>query len=708
MRTDFDRLFNPRSIALIGASSELGTISGQPMNFLVKRGYEGALYPINPKYPELLGRKCYASVEELPDVPDVAIILVNARLAVKMLEACGRKGVPYVIMFSSGFSEIGAEGEAMQNELREIAERYDIGFVGPNCQGIIGVPSKAYAGFGSAFIYDYTPGPVSMVSQSGGFGFSVMSLAAMEGGVGFRYVVTTGNEVGISTLDFWRFLIDDPGTRMIASYTEGMKDAWKLRAIGEAALDARKPILVWKVGNSEEGQRAVASHTANLSGATALYQAAFKQTGIQQIEDIQDIVDYSMAFQCGKVPRGNRVAIITISGGAGIMMTDEAIARGLAVQPLSPETVEKLRPLVPSFAALGNPIDLTAAIFDDPDLCRKALELIIEDPRVDSIAMANAGLQGEVATKVAREIVNVARRSDKPIMLGWSARREVAGDAYAMLDELKIPHYRSPMRCMRALAALTNHALACVRHEERKQEPLLEIASAESKSELSSAKNDLAEYQAKKLLARYGIAGTAEELATNAKDAVRIATQIGFPVVLKVQSADVPHKTEAGGVRVGVKSAAEVEFAYDAITASVRVYKPDAVIDGILVQEMVTDAVEVILGINNDPLFGPALMFGLGGIFTEVMKDVSLRLAPIQASVAREMIRDVKAYPLLAGARGRPPCDEDSLIDALCKLSAMAVDLKDHLAELDINPLFVLPEGRGVKAGDALIKPRMK
>lgn len=706
MSLDLQRLFNPRSIALIGASTELATISGQPMNFLVKRGYEGGLYPVNPKYTELLGHKCYASIDEIPAVPDVAIILVNARLAVRMLEACGRKGVPFVIMFSSGFSEIGAEGAAMQNELHAIAQRYGIGFVGPNCQGIIGVPAKAYAGFGSAFIYDYPPGPVSMVSQSGGFGFSVMSLAAMEGGVGFRYVVTTGNEVGISTLDFWRFLVDDPGTQMIASYTEGMKDAWQLREIGEAALDARKPILVWKVGNSEEGRRAVASHTANLSGATALYQAAFKQTGIQQIEDIQDIVDYSAAFQCGKVPRGNRVAIITISGGAGIMMTDEAIARGLAVQPLSPETVEKLRPLVPSFASLGNPIDLTAAIFDDTDLCRKALELIIEDPLVDSVAMANAGLQGEVATKVAREIVNVARRSDKPIMLGWSARREVAGVAYSMLDELKIPHYRSPMRCMRALAALTNHALACGRHEARKMEPLLALTSNEAKAELAASRTDLTEYRAKRLIARYGIPVTREELATSAADARRIAADIGFPVVLKVQSADVPHKTEAGGVRVGLKSAEDVEAAYGAILDSVRRFAPDAAIDGILVQEMVQDGVEVILGINNDPLFGPAVMFGLGGIFTEVMKDVSLRLAPVHASVAREMIREVKAYPLLAGARGRAPCDEDALVDALCRLSAMAIDLKDDLAELDINPLFVLPAGRGVKAGDALIKPR--
>ena len=708
MRTDLERLFNPRSIAIIGASTEVGSISGQPLNLLIKRGYQGALYPINPKYTELLGKKCYASIEALPEAPDLALIVVNAKLAIRMLEACGRKRVPFVIVFSSGYSEVGEEGEAMQRSLADIARRYDIGVVGPNCQGMIGVPAKAYAGFGSAFIYDYTPGPVSMVSQSGGFGFSVMSLAAMEGGVGFRNVITTGNEIGISSLDFMRFMIDDPGTRIITGYIEGVKDAHRLRAIGEAALAAGKPIMVWKVGNSVEGQKAVASHTANLGGAMALYQAAFKQTGILQVEDIQDIIDYSHAFLSDKVPRGNRVAIITISGGAGILMTDEAIARGLAVQPLSPATVEKLRPLVPGFAALGNPIDLTAAIFDDTDLCRKALELIIDDPLVDAVTMANAGLQGEIATKVAREIVNVARRSDKPIMLGWSARREVAAEAYALLDAAKVPHYRSPLRCMRALAAITHHAEMCRRHAAARAEPVLSLSSAAARSELVNARTDLAEYRAKRLLAAYGIPITAEALATDAKDAARNAAGIGFPVALKVQSADIPHKTEAGGVRLGLRSEDEVEAAYAGIMESVRRHHPDAVIDGVLVQEMVKDAVEVILGVDNDPRFGPALMFGLGGIFTEVLKDVVFRLAPVKRSEALAMIREVKGYPLLAGARGKPVCDEEALADALCRLSALAIDLKDGLAELDINPLFVFPKGQGVKAGDALIKPRLR
>jgi acyl-CoA synthetase (NDP forming) len=705
MRTDLDRLFDPRSIAIVGASSEVGTISGQPLNLLQKRGYEGGLYPVNPKYPELLGRKCYASVADLPETPDLALIMVNAKLAVPMLRACGEKGIPFAVVFGSGFSEVGEAGAAMQRELMAIAERYGIGLVGPNCQGMISVPKKVYAGFGSAFVFDYVPGGVSMVTQSGGFGFSVMSLAAIEGGVNYRHVITTGNESGISTLDFMQYFIDEPGTQIITGYTEGLKDARRLRGIGEAALAKAKPIMVWKVGNSEEGKRAAASHTANLGGAMALYKAAFRQTGILQVEDMQDIIDYSHAFQSGRRPRGNRVAIITISGGAGILMTDEAIACGLAVQPLSPSTVEKLRPLVPAFAALGNPIDLTAAIFDDTDLCRKALELIVDDPQVDAIAMSNVSLQGEIATKVAREIANVARRTDKPIFLAWSAHERVAGAAYAQLAEVNVPRYRSPMRCIRALAAITHHAAACEAYAKRRQEPVLRIESREARALVGAARADLAEHRAKKVLAAYGIPVTQEELATSADAAAAAAARIGFPVALKIQSADVPHKTEAGGVRLGLADAAAVRAAYEEIVASVLRHAPQAAIDGVLVQEMVADGIEVILGVNNDPLFGPAVMFGLGGIFTEVLQDVSFRLAPIHRSVALEMIREVKGYPLLAGARGRPPADVDALADTLCRLSALALDLEGSLAELDINPLFVFPQGRGVKAADALVKP---
>jgi len=399
------------------------------------------------------------------------------------------------------------------------------------------------------------------------------------------------------------------------------------------------------------------------------------------------------------------VAIITISGGAGILMTDEAIACGLAVQPLSPETVERLRPLVPAFAALGNPIDLTASIFDDTDLCRKALELIVDDPQVDAIAMANVSLQGAVATKVAREIAAVARRTSKPIFLAWSAHESVAGAAYAELAPTKVPRYHSPMRCIRALAAVTHHAAAREAYERRRGEPLLQLTSPQARAMVAGADADLSEHRAKQVLAAYGIPVTQEVLAGSADAAASAAARIGFPVALKIQSPDVPHKTEAGGVRLRLADEAAVRAAYDEIIASVLAHAPQATIEGVLVQEMVDGGVEVILGVHNDPTFGPAVMFGLGGIFTEVLRDVSFRLAPVHRSVALEMIREVKGHPLLAGARGRPPADVDALADAICRLSALALDLADGVGEIDVNPLFVFAQGRGVKAADALVKP---
>ena len=349
MRTDLERFFNPRAIAIIGASEDLDTISGQPLKHLQSRNYRGKLYPVNPKYQEILGVRCYASIDALPEAPDIVLILVNASRVAGILRQCGAKGVPYVIIFSSGFAEVGGSGISMQQELAAIAQEFNICVVGPNCQGMINAADSVYAGFGSVFYSDYEPGAVSMVSQSGGFGFSVMSLCSKDGGLAFRQTVTTGNEIGVSTLDFINYYIQDPKTELIVGYIEGLKDARRLVEVGNRALAAGKPILMWKVGNTEQGQKAAASHTANLGGAMALYKAAFRQTGIIQVEDIQDVVDYGRAFRCGRLPRGNRLAIITISGGAGILMTDECIGRGMQLAELAPETLVKLRDFVPSF-----------------------------------------------------------------------------------------------------------------------------------------------------------------------------------------------------------------------------------------------------------------------------------------------------------------------------------------------------------------------
>jgi len=708
MRTDLERFFNPRSIAIIGASQDFITISGQPLKHLQSHGYKGKLYPVNPRYPEVSGVKCYSSLAEVPETPDLVLILVNASRVADMLKQCGEKGVPYVIIFSSGFSEMGGEGVKLQRQLAEIARRFRIGVIGPNCQGMMNIADGVYAGFGSVFFTDYESGRVSMVSQSGGFGFSVMNPSSKDGGLPFRQMVTTGNEIGVSTLDFIDYYVRDPGTRIIVGYIEGLKDAGRLLEVGNRALDAGKPVLMWKVGNTEQGQLAARSHTANLGGEMALYKAAFRQSGIIQVEDIQDVVDYGHAFACGRLPAGNRLAIITISGGAGILMTDECIARGMQLPKLAPQTADKLRSFVPAFGSLLNPVDVTAAIFNNTELIGLTLQAIVDDPNVDCVAMINASLQGELAAKVAAQIVAGASRTDKPVLLCWSAREEVAPEAYAALDAARIPRYKSPVRCGRALAALSWYAEARRRRDRQKQERPLELTRAAARQTLAGRTTDVSEHVAKRILVDYGIPVTREALGPNRDGALAIAHSIGYPVALKVQSPDISHKTEARAVRLGIASDAELTAAYDEVIANARAYRKDAKIEGVLVQEMAKDGVEAILGVTNDPLFGPAVMFGLGGIFAEVLKDVSFRLAPVTASVAREMIEEIAGYPVLAGARGRPRADIGALVDAIVRLSALAVDLKDHVAELDINPLFVFGEGKGVKAADALIKPVMK
>ena len=706
MRTDLERFFNPASIAIIGASQDFITISGQPLKHLQSHHYKGRLYPVNPRYPEVGGVKCYPSLAEVPETPDLVLILVNASRVADMLRQCGAKGVPFVIIFSSGFSEMGGEGVRLQRELAQIAQQHRIGVIGPNCQGMMNVADGVFAGFGSVFFTDYEPGRVSMVSQSGGFGFSVMNLSSKDGGLPFRQMVTTGNEIGVSTLDFMEYFIRDPHTDLIAGYLEGAKDAHRLPEIGQKALAAGKPILMWKVGNTEQGQKAAASHTANLGGAMALYKAAFRQNGIIQVEDIQDVVDCGRAFRSGRLPKGNRLAIITISGGAGILMTDECIGRGMRLADLAPETVAKLREFVPSFGSINNPVDVTAAIFNDLTLINRTLQAIVDDPGVDCIAMINASLQGEIARKIAAEIVAVSAKTDKPIYIAWSARDAMAPEAYAALEAARIPHYKSPVRCGRAMAAVSWYAEAVRRRQRQLDEKPLALSSARAREMLAGKAADVTEYQAKRILSEYGIGVTQEELATTKEQALTIAKRIGYPVAIKVQSPDIPHKTEARAVRLNIESDAELAAAYEEVLGNARAYNKSAGIEGILVQEMIKDGLEAILGVTNDPLFGPAVMFGLGGIFAEVLKDVSFRLAPVTPSVAREMVEEVAGYPVLAGARGRPRADVDALADAIVRLSALAIDLKDTISELDVNPLFVFPAGRGVKAADALIRPK--
>lgn len=698
------RLLSPRSIAVIGASRDRSSVSGQPVVNLREHGYAGPIYPVNPRHDEVDGLKCYPSILAVPDCPDLALIAINARLVPAVLRDCGERGVPFVLIISSGFAESGEEGADLQREVALIAQRYGIGVIGPNCQGMMNVAEGVFAGFGAAFkIPRICAGPVSLVTQSGGFGYSLVSMAD-EAGVGFRHVISTGNEVGISTLDLMRALIADTETRIIAGYVEGLRDARRLLEIGALALEARKPILMWKVGNSEPGHRAAISHTANLGGARELYKAAFRQSGMLEIGDVQDLVDTTHAVLHGREPQGRSVGIVTISGGAGVVMADVCAELGLAVPSLSPDSECRLREVLPAFGSTANPVDITGNVFNAPDVLSKVLRIVGQDENVDSLVIIPALVQDRLALRFASEIVEFNRSTEKPVLVCWSARAELAEEAYALLSANAIPRYPTPLRAGRALSQISELAEA-----RRKRASRGRAASARSRSRLEAVHtlgtaHTLSEHAAKQLLARYGIPVTRERISRSKAEAVSLSAKIGFPVVLKVDSPDIPHKTDCGGVRVGLTSRKDVAHAYDDILRNARMFNPGARIDGVLVQEMIR-GVEAIVGVTNDERFGPAIMFGLGGVFAEILKDFAFRICPIDAQDAMEMIRQVKGFPILAGARGGERADIQALVDTLLKVSAFAMDLRDSMGELDINPLFVLAEGQGVIAADALIQP---
>ncbi len=564
---------------------------------------------------------------------------------------------------------------------------------------------NVFAGFGPVFAMSRLhTGGVSMVTQSGGFGFSVVNMAE-ELGVGFRYVVSTGNEADLTGLDILEHLIEDEHTTVIAAYFEGIGDAHRLPGLARRALSQRKPVIVWKVGSSPEGQRAAVSHTGTLGGAGELYQAAFDQFGWLRIQDVEELVDYTTAFARAKLPDNDNIGIVTVSGGAGVLLADGCAALNLKVPQLAEATRMRLAQVLPAYATLDNPVDVTASVLNQPDLIRAALTIILDDPAVGSLLIVASSVEGPMAVKIAEELVKLDAATHKPVLVSWSSREERVGAAYEILRHACIPLFRTPTRCCKAVGALCRFAGALRRHERDVLEALTAPPPPPSPhlDIFAYGIGGAIEQHARQALTAYGFTSTVERLATTRGEAVAIATEVGFPVAMKIQSVDIPHKTEAGGVQLNVRDPEAVRAAFDAIVTSAYRYAPSAVIEGVLIQEMVVDGVETILGVINDAHFGPVLMFGLGGIFTEVLRDVVFRFAPIGPSLAREMIASIRGRAVLEGARGRPAADVEALADAIVNLSRFAHDFAATLTEIDINPLIVLPRGLGVRVVDVLI-----
>jgi len=698
--TRFDALFQPRGIAVIGASADLTRIGGQPIKALQAAGYAGRIYPVNPKYDAIAGIPCVADIANIDGPCDVAIIAVRADMAADAIMKCGAKGIRFAIVLSGGFREIGDNGKAMEDALIGAGRKAGVRIIGPNCQGMLAVHDRVFAVFGSiAGEIGLRAGNVSLCFQSGGVGFAIATLCDSLG-IGIRHCVSTGNEADVKAPELIEALLDDPKTAMVGTYIEGVADGRALMAAGEKAIRLGKPLLLWKGGKSETGARAAASHTAQLTGSYDIFRAACRQAGIIEVEDSEEMADLMRAFSPGRLPEGQAVGVIGISGGMGIVFADAAIAHGLELPAFSDTTVETLTRIIPSFGSSANPADVTASVFNDTAVLTEAIQAILDDPCIHQLCLLLASVPDPIATQIAEVVIAAAARSTKPILIGWSLKRQRAENAYALFETAGIPIFQTPGRTARAAAGLARYA--GMKASYRPTPAATQNPAADQRLKPGTA---LDESASKSLLAAYGLRAPREVLVQPGKKLADRIAGLSYPMVVKIVSEDIAHKTEAGGVVLNLPDLQAVELAANRVVENAKNYKPQAKIGGVLVSEMITDATEMIVGAVNDEAFGPVIVVGFGGIFAEVLKDVTYRVAPCDAATARQMLEELQGYAVLNGARGKPMADIDALVSAIVAASNLVWDLRDQIKEMDINPLLVRPKGKGVLAADALIVP---
>lgn len=693
----FERLFHPKGIAVIGASSDLTRISGQPIKALKNAGYAGGISLINPKYKELHGLPCYPDVMSLPGHCDLAVVAVPAAGVAQAIRDCGKAKIPFAVVLTAGFRETGAEGRELEKELKAAVAESGVRIVGPNCQGMLSIQARVWAAFGSVSDEtDLRPGKVSCAFQSGGFGYAVVNLAEAQG-IGFRYCVSSGNEVDITTPELLSAFLDDPGTQLAFAYMEGTPDARRLLDLGRKSLETGKPVLMWKAGTTDAGIKAAASHTANMTGSYDLYRAALRQSGIIEVDDVEPIVDAAKLFGQGRLPKGNAVGVLSISGGSGVVFADAAVRGGLTLPPFAPQTLARLRKMIPAFGSAENPADITAALFNDTTLFTRTLDVVLEDPGLDQLVVLIASISGRNAALSAEIVAAAAAKTDKPVSVQWSGRQAKSEDAVKAFAAAGVPFVTTPVRLARAAAILSRFA-----EDQRRLLPRkVPSVTAAKGVTLPAGAVTLNEAESKTVLRGYGVPVAKEVFAASGNDVEAASRQLKGPFAVKVVSRDVPHKTEAGGVKLGVTKEA-LGAAAKQVIDNAKKHVPGANIDGVLVSEMAA-GLETLIGVINDPSFGPVVALGLGGVFTEVLKDVTYRVAPFGIETARDMISELRAAKLFEGYRGKPAADKEALAKALVAVSSMAVALAPRLKELDINPVFVGPVGEGVVAADALI-----
>jgi acetyltransferase len=704
----FKYLLEPRSVAVVGVSDDVARPGSQAVRALQANGYAGSIFPVNPKYTEFQGLRCYGSVADIEADVDLVVIGVPAPGVLAVLETCAAKKVPYVLILSGGFRESGPEGVERERRMLQMAQQAGIRIIGPNCLGFANIHANMYAAFGSITrAPKLARGSVSLVTQSGGFGYSI-ALACAEAGIGFRHVIATGNESDIDMVELVDALIDDEETHCIVAYIEGTSDGRALLDVGRRALAAGKPLLLWKGGVTEQGKRAAESHTASLTGSYDFYRALFKQTGIVEIQELHEAVDYLKALLPAKYPAGRGVAVMGVSGGSAIVFADAGERAGLQLCELADETQRRLAEVVPNIGAVHNPIDLTAGYFSaaNQGKLETAVKAVLDDPQASSVCV-NIATTGKAGSTVAAEVLGrVARGTDKPIVVFSSTPASEMGDALRLFAEGGIPVLPSPSRAARAIAMLARYreAKASVGADAASLAAQPDAAITDELRLIANAEGSLSETESKAIMARIGVPVTKDVIVQGVLDAGMLAGTMAMPLVVKIVSPDIPHKTEIGGVQVGIQSAAALEAAITQVLENARTRAPAARIEGVMVSEMVRGGFELIAGVVNDEVFGPIVVVGAGGIYTEILRDSSCRLAPFGERTAREMLGELQCRPILDGVRGGAPLDVGAVARALAALSEFAWHARKQVSEIDINPLFVLPSG--AVAADALVVPR--
>ncbi|MEO0076935.1 MAG: acetate--CoA ligase alpha subunit [candidate division WOR-3 bacterium] len=699
MNPNLKFIFWPRSIAVIGASTRPGSVGQATFANILMNGYTGVVYPVNPNVRSVLGVKAYPSVLHIPDEVDLAIIITPAPTVPEVVEECGQKQVKGAIIITAGFKEIGESGAKLERRVKEIAAKHDISLIGPNCFGLINFDHRVRlnATFGKALP---PAGNIAFISQSGAVGVTALEYAEAEG-IGLSKFISIGNKTDINENDLLEYLKDDEQTSVIILYLEDLvKPKQFLDIAYEVTANIKKPILAIKSGRTTEGAKAASSHTGALAGSDEAYNAFLHQCGIIRVDTVSELFDYAKAFSGQPIPKSRNVAIITNAGGMGIMATDSVIRNKLKLSQFSEATKQKLRDFLPASASINNPLD----VIGDSDEKRysQALKILLEDENVDGvITIWTPTLMAETKT-VAEEISKIAPNYQKPIM-GCLLSLENTKEVIQTLWKSKIPYYPFPETAACALADMCDFY-------EWTQLPKSEVKIFDDVNKnivqeiIASAQKRIPaiiyEYEGYKILSAYHIPVLPCALVRNKDELIAKANQIGYPIVMKVVSLDILHKTDVGGVALDITSDEELLMKYEQMQAKIKELMPNARIEGFLLQKMAEPGIETIMGIKKDPQFGSLIMFGLGGIYVEVLKDVSFRICPIKALSALHMIQDIKSYRILQGFRGKGPSDIKTIEESLQRLSQLATDFPEF-TEIDINPFVVYEQGKGAFAIDA-------